>query len=311
MTTAFAAVIDISIDGSRFGSSADIRQFISAFRNLTALELDGVNILSPVAGPRYLDLSKAACSPVKWLRMENLHLYAIPRGGSTAIAYLVFLNPILDLCSTFTSLSMLHIRRCTFGSFDDLRRFVCCFPRLRQLKMMDVGWDTTFPRRLTLPLLDEGPGLLRLDTFHARVASYTHGDRLLQWLATSLPNHTLESLDIRPCSASLVGRTLRAIGGSLERLTLYTTASDGENLPTLSDVSLTQPRCRSCDRADYLRQNESVYPSDPDQRPTRHAHTSGVAPCNATGAFRVRRHHLRSTPHRLAHQYGLADIRPA
>ncbi|TFY62967.1 hypothetical protein EVJ58_g3530 [Rhodofomes roseus] len=147
MTTAFAAVIDISIDGSRFGSSTDIRQFISAFRNLTALELDGVNILSPVAGPRYLDLSKAACSPVKWLRMENLHLYAIPRGGSTAIAYLVFLNPILDLCSSFTSLSMLHIRRCTFGSFDDLRRFVCCFPRLRQLKMMDVGWDTTFPRR--------------------------------------------------------------------------------------------------------------------------------------------------------------------
>ncbi|KAH9932991.1 uncharacterized protein B0H18DRAFT_673635 [Fomitopsis serialis] len=272
LTTAFTSVVDLSITGSRFGSSADIRQFISAFRELKTLELANVSVLSSAAGPRYLDLPRSARSPVKWLRLEVLRLDALPQGG-TLVGHPMFLNPILDLCSNFTLLVMLHIRKCTFRSFDDLRHFVSCFPQLGQLKMFDIVWDIASPRRSTLPsILSEGPELPRLHTFVAKVASSVQGDRLLDWLVASLPNRSLESLDVNLCSTPLVGRTLRAVGGGLQRLVLHTVAS--------KEGMATQTLYNYLGKADGLRIRICVQQDTPTLRLSRLALLRALAECD-------------------------------
>ncbi|KZT70022.1 hypothetical protein DAEQUDRAFT_765054 [Daedalea quercina L-15889] len=195
LATSFASVVDLNISNSRFGTLADCRQLVSAFRNVDVLELDAITILTSSAGPRYLDLAKGPRCPVKWLRLEALRLDVIPEQNSTGAGQ--FLNPVLELCSSFALVTMLHIRKCTFRTFDDIRRFICWFPLLRNLKLMDIVWESPGPRRSTLPFVNEVPGIPRsLDTLVASVASPAHGDRLLEWLATSLPNGALIKLAV-------------------------------------------------------------------------------------------------------------------
>lgn len=231
LTTAFASIIDLSVTNSRFGAFADFHKFIVAFRNAVALELDAVHVSSPITlGLKYRDPLKAPRSPIKWLRLEALHFDTTAPVYNSGTEQPVFLNPILALCSTFTSVTILHMRRCTFRTWDDMYRFIPSFPRLRDVKMLDV--DCGYSNHLfEQPFTSNDPIMLELEKFVAHVGMALEGDGLLIWLAANQPMRNLRTLSVGPCNTYLIGHTLRALGSNLDSLNLQTETVEGQSLP--------------------------------------------------------------------------------
>lgn len=228
LATAFTSIIDLSVLTCRFGSLADLHKFITAFRNVVALELHAIHISSPITlGARYWDPPKPSRSPVKWLRLEALRFNNMVPVYNPGIEQSMVLNPIFALCTTFTSVTIIHIRRCKFRTCGDLQRFIQSFPRLLDVKIFDVRYDLD-AHRFVAPLASDTPATPELQRFAAHVKAPSEGDRLLEWLAASQSISSLQTLFMSPCNTSMVGRSLRVLGRSLDSLDLRTTATEGD-----------------------------------------------------------------------------------
>ena len=233
LTTAFASIIDLSVLNSRFGTFADLHKFIIAFRNVVALELNAIHVSSPTTlGLKYRDLSKVPRSPIKWLRLEALQLDTTVLVYNPRSEQPMLLNPILALCTTFTSITIIHMRRCTFRMWNDVHRFMSSFPCLQDVKMLDVSCDLS--NRLFEPSREgDDPTMPKLERFVAHVGTALEGNRVLDWLTAGQSMRNLRTLSVGPCNTYAVGRTLRVIGRGLDNLNLQTVTLGGE--PSLRD----------------------------------------------------------------------------
>ena len=202
-------------------------------RNVSTLGLYAIHVSSPlILGPKYWNPSKASLSSatVKRLCLEALHFNSTVPVYSSKTAQPDLLNPILAfrLCATFTSVTIVHIRRCIFRCHDDLHHFIQSFARLRDVTIAQVYCDVLGTHRFVTPRANNVLAMPELEKLTANVGSPPEGDKLLDWLATIQSLHKLRTLLVSLCNTSVVGRTLRAIGHNLDRLSFQTAASMSE-----------------------------------------------------------------------------------
>ena len=97
--------------------------------------------LALIIEPRYRDPTRVPQTPIKQLRLKAFYFDSEVTAYSSMIEQPIILNPIFALCATFTSVTILQIRRCTFRTHNDLRHFIQSFPRLRDVTMAHVHCD--------------------------------------------------------------------------------------------------------------------------------------------------------------------------
>ena len=100
------------------------------------------------------------------------------------------------------------------------------------MTIAQVYCDVLGTHRFVTPCAKNVLAMPELEKSAANVGSpQPEGDRLLDWLATIQCLHKLRTLLVSPCNTSVVGRTLRAIGHNLDRLSFLTAASKSEQHP--------------------------------------------------------------------------------
>ena len=96
------------------------------------------------------------------------------------------------------------------------------------MTIAQVYCDVLGTHRFVTPRANNVLAMPELEKLTANVGSPPEGDKLLDWLATIQSLHKLRTLLVSLCNTSVVGRTLRAIGHNLDRLSFQTAASMSE-----------------------------------------------------------------------------------